>query len=93
MDQHHRTRNPFDVMDVPNPSDQEVLDFATGAKLAGTSDDENAKAWVVPRPPLWFGESAALFRAKMRFSRRRRHFSSIGPQLSTINPAERPRPP
>ena len=45
-DQHHRTRNPFDVMDVPNPNDQEVLDFATGAKLAGTSDDENAKAWA-----------------------------------------------
>jgi hypothetical protein len=42
------TRNPFDVMDVPNPNDQEVLDFATGAKLAGTSDDENAKAWTAP---------------------------------------------
>jgi hypothetical protein len=43
-----RTRNPFDVMDVPNPSDQEVLEFATDARLVGTSDDENAKAWTAP---------------------------------------------
>jgi hypothetical protein len=48
VDQGRRTRNPFDVMDVPNPNDQEVLDFATGAKLAGTSEDENAKAWTAP---------------------------------------------
>ena len=33
-------------MDVPNPNDQEVLEFAARAKLAGTSDDENAKAWA-----------------------------------------------
>jgi hypothetical protein len=45
VDQRHRTRNPFDVMDVPNPSDEEVLEFAAGAKLPGTDDDENAKAW------------------------------------------------
>src|SRR5258708_20055073 len=42
------TRNPFDVMDVPNPNDREVLEFAAGAKLAGTSDDENARAWTTP---------------------------------------------
>jgi hypothetical protein len=46
VNQSHRTRNPFDVMDVPNPNDQEVLDFAAGSKLAGASDDENAKAWT-----------------------------------------------
>ncbi len=46
VDQRHRTRNPFDVMDVPSPNDQEVLEFAAGAKLAGASDDENAKAWT-----------------------------------------------
>jgi hypothetical protein len=34
-------RNPFDVMDVPNPNDQEVQEFATGTKLEGTPDDEN----------------------------------------------------
>ena len=33
-------------MDVPNPNDQEVLEFAAGAKLSGTSDDENAKPWT-----------------------------------------------
>jgi hypothetical protein len=46
VDQRHRTRNPFGVMDVPNPDDREVLEFASGAKLAGTADDENAKAWT-----------------------------------------------
>jgi hypothetical protein len=40
------TRNPFDVMDVPNPDDHAVLEFAAGATLAGTMDDENAKAWT-----------------------------------------------
>jgi hypothetical protein len=39
------TRNPFDVMDVPNPNDQQVLEFAAVTHLAGTSDDENARAW------------------------------------------------
>jgi hypothetical protein len=34
--------------DVPNPNGEEVLQFAIGAKLAGTSDDENAKAWTAP---------------------------------------------
>jgi hypothetical protein len=48
VDRGRGTRNPFDVMDVPNPNDQNVLEFATGAKLAGTSDDENAKAWTPP---------------------------------------------
>ena len=46
VDQDRQTRNQFGVMDVPNPNDQEVLEFAAGAKLAGTSDDENAIAWV-----------------------------------------------
>lgn len=46
VDHRHQTRNPFGVMDVPNPNDQEVLEFAAGAKLAGASDDENAKAWA-----------------------------------------------
>ena len=39
------TRNPFNVMDVPSPNDPEVVAFAAGATLAGTPDDENAKAW------------------------------------------------
>ena len=33
-------------MDVPNPNDREVLEFAASANLLGTSDDENAKAWM-----------------------------------------------
>ncbi|MPZ40204.1 MAG: hypothetical protein GEU95_19535 [Rhizobiales bacterium] len=46
VDQRRGARNPFDVMDVPDPNDQDVLEFAAGAKLAGNSDDENAKAWA-----------------------------------------------
>ena len=48
VDQCRRTRNPFGVMDVPTPNDEEVLGFAIGAALVGTSDDENAKAWTAP---------------------------------------------
>jgi hypothetical protein len=45
-EQRRRTRNPFHVMDVPDANDREVLEFAARAKIAGTSDDENAKAWA-----------------------------------------------
>jgi hypothetical protein len=38
-------RNPFGVMDVPDPNDQEVMQFAATATLEGSSDDENAAAW------------------------------------------------
>ena len=44
VDRHNR--NPFGVMDVPNPDDREVLEFAAGAKLTGASDDENANTWT-----------------------------------------------
>ena len=47
VDKLHRTRNPFGVMDVPDPNDQGVLEFAASAKLGATKDDENAKAWTV----------------------------------------------
>jgi hypothetical protein len=40
------TRNPFGVMDVPDPNDGEAMEFAAGAKLAGAADDENARAWT-----------------------------------------------
>ena len=39
------TRNPFNVMDVPAPNDDAVMDFAARAVLAGAADDANAKAW------------------------------------------------
>jgi hypothetical protein len=42
------TRNPFGVLDVPGPADQAVSEFAAGATLAGTSDDDNARAWATP---------------------------------------------
>ena len=42
------TRNPFSVMDVPNPNDQQVFEFAAITSLAGTSDDDNAGNWETP---------------------------------------------
>jgi hypothetical protein len=50
-DERHRTRNPFGVMDVPDPNDEAVLAFAAGTALAGTSDDddENATEWTPSR--------------------------------------------
>lgn len=39
------TRNPFGVMDVPDPEDQAVQAFAASARLDGAADDENAKDW------------------------------------------------
>lgn len=41
-------RNPFGVMDVPDPNDREVIAFAAGAILAGSGDDDNARAWTAP---------------------------------------------
>jgi hypothetical protein len=38
-------RNPFGVMDVPDPNDEEVTQFAGGAMLEGSAADENAAAW------------------------------------------------
>jgi hypothetical protein len=38
-------RNPFGVMDVADPNDQEVIQFAATAALDGSSDDENAAPW------------------------------------------------
>ena len=39
-------RNPFGVMDVPAPADQDVHTFAATAKLDGNSSDENATSWA-----------------------------------------------
>ena len=38
-------RNPFGVMDVPYPNDEEVAKFAAGAVLEESPVDDNAKAW------------------------------------------------
>lgn len=39
------TRNPFGVMDVPDPNDGGVMQFAAGATLDGSATDANAEAW------------------------------------------------
>jgi hypothetical protein len=38
-------RNPFGVMDVPDPNDADVTRFAAGATLEGSADDANAAPW------------------------------------------------
>jgi hypothetical protein len=38
-------RNPFGVMDVPDPNDEEVMQFAGSTTLEQSADDENAKPW------------------------------------------------
>ena len=40
------TRNPFGVMDVPDPNDQAVMQFAASTTLDGYPDDANAAAWA-----------------------------------------------
>ena len=39
------TRNPFGVMDVPNPKDDDVMQFARNTAPEESADDENAKPW------------------------------------------------
>jgi hypothetical protein len=38
-------RNPFGVMDVPDPNDADVMQFAGSATLEGSADDPNASMW------------------------------------------------
>jgi hypothetical protein len=40
------SQNPFGVMDVPSPFDQEVAEFARTAALDGATGDENAQPWA-----------------------------------------------
>ena len=39
------TRNPFGVLDVPNPNDNEVTQFARNTVPQELATDENAKPW------------------------------------------------
>ena len=41
-----KTRNPFDVPDVPDPDGKDVEAFAATVKLAGDAKDANAEQWV-----------------------------------------------
>jgi hypothetical protein len=38
-------QNPFGVMDVPDPNDADVGQFAGRATLDGSADDDNANSW------------------------------------------------
>ena len=38
-------RNPFGVMDVPNPNDDDVMQFARSTAPENPRTDENAKPW------------------------------------------------
>jgi hypothetical protein len=39
------TRNPFGVMDVPNPNDDDVMEFARNTVPEESANDKNAKPW------------------------------------------------
>jgi len=45
QDHAKQIRNPFGVMDVPDPNDAEVTQFARRATLDESADDDNAQAW------------------------------------------------
>jgi hypothetical protein len=45
-DDKEKTRNPFNVKDVPDPDGEEVKAFAAKVKLAGDAKDANAEQWV-----------------------------------------------
>jgi hypothetical protein len=42
-------RNPFGVIDVPDPDGADVLQFAGTATLDGAADDVNAAAWATAK--------------------------------------------
>jgi hypothetical protein len=41
-----QARNPFGVMDVPAPNDDEVTRFAGSTAQEQTADDDNGKMWI-----------------------------------------------
>ncbi|MHC2623328.1 hypothetical protein ACVIW2_005360 [Bradyrhizobium huanghuaihaiense] len=43
--------NPFGTMDVPEPDDPEVMDYAATAALAGDAEDDNAAHWATIAAP------------------------------------------
>jgi hypothetical protein len=46
--EYQEIRNPFNVMDVPEPDDQDVQMFTAAASLEGGADDANAQPWKIP---------------------------------------------
>jgi hypothetical protein len=44
-------RNPFGVMDVPDPNDADVTQFADKTALDGSADDVNAANWATAKSP------------------------------------------
>ncbi|MBO0788285.1 MAG: hypothetical protein J2P33_19660 [Actinobacteria bacterium] len=42
------SRNPFGVQDVPDPDGEDLTAFASGVRLTGSADDDNAEAWNEP---------------------------------------------
>ncbi len=52
-----KTRNPFNVKDVPDPDGEEVKTFAARVKLAGDGKDPNAEQWAPKATP---GKASSL---------------------------------
>jgi hypothetical protein len=45
-DEKAKTRNPFNVQDVPDPDGKDVKEFAATVKLSGDAKDANAAQWA-----------------------------------------------
>src|SRR5262245_51939845 len=45
-DEKEKTRNPFNVQDVPDPDGEDVKAFAATVTLAGDAKDANAEQWA-----------------------------------------------
>ena len=63
------TRNPFGVMDVPNPNDDDVTQFACNTAPEESAADENAKPWSAHDTSYQRGAIVASGRAAGRVQR------------------------
>jgi len=50
-DEKQKTRNPFNVKDVPDPDGEDVKAFAAKVKLAADARDANAEQWAPKADP------------------------------------------
>jgi hypothetical protein len=50
-DDKEKPRNPFNVVDVPDPDGEDVKDFAARTKLEGDARDANAEQWAEKPTP------------------------------------------
>jgi hypothetical protein len=74
------SRNPFDVLDVPDPHGEDVMTFANGVRLTGSADDENAEPWSdTPTPAVLAGNWSSRWKGEeMPWQRGQGKLSVVG---------------